>query len=579
MDAPPASAPSGGEAAGSEVAGRRLLDALLREGYGGLRQRVVYGPTGPRLYLPGRAAPVSLEPDGFLAELRVRPGCGPALEEVLAAAAEVAAVEDDVTALARECRESLRADVLYLAHRPAVLGRLAAADPYGPGTYHEALAAGVDHPVYPAARCRLGLTEEQLLAYAPEFRPSFALRWVAVPGAAVRRTGDRPRWWPRPAAVGLTEASGDELLPVHPLMLDGPLREASVAGIRVGPEPYLCVTPTLSMRTVAVTTDPSVHLKLPLPVSTLGLRNVRSLVPGTLADGALVADLLERVSAAEGGTVLIADESRYAHAGHAYLGYLLRCFPSGLDRDLVLPVAALTAPAPSGRPLITELAAEAADGDPVALFGRYLRALFEWNVTLLVKYGIALEAHQQNLMLALGPYGLRLLVKDNDGAMLHLPRLYAALRGRAPGAAAFADQRLLTTDDHDLVNVFVTITLHLCAAAPAIALAEAGVADRGTLLALVRDRLAEALDRYTGEPAAELMRRLVLDADRLPGKSMVTAGTLVDKSRTRARDINKYYGTSGPNYLRGLPGAGNGPDAGDDIGQEENTWNRARPTP
>ena len=28
------------------------------------------------------------------------------------------------------------------------------------------------------------------------------------------------------------------------------------------------------------------------------------------------------------------------------------------------------------------------------------------------------------------------------------------------------------------------------------------------------------------------------------------AGTLVDKVRTGARDINKHYGVSGPNYLR-----------------------------
>jgi hypothetical protein len=46
-----------------------------------------------------------------------------------------------------------------------------------------------------------------------------------------------------------------------------------------------------------------------------------------------------------------------------------------------------------------------------------------------------------------------------------------------------------------------------------------------------------------------LLRARLLDADRLPGKAMVTAGTLVDKARTGARDINKFYGTSGPNYL------------------------------
>jgi hypothetical protein len=31
---------------------------------------------------------------------------------------------------------------------------------------------------------------------------------------------------------------------------------------------------------------------------------------------------------------------------------------------------------------------------------------------------------------------------------------------------------------------------------------------------------------------------------------MVTAGTLVAKARTGASDINKFYGTNGPNYLK-----------------------------
>ena len=47
-----------------------------------------------------------------------------------------------------------------------------------------------------------------------------------------------------------------------------------------------------------------------------------------------------------------------------------------------------------------------------------------------------------------------------------------------------------------------------------------------------------------------MLRARVLEADRLPGKSMVTAGTLVAKSRTGASDINKFYGTTGPNYLK-----------------------------
>nr|BFE83347.1 hypothetical protein GCM10020093_059480 [Planobispora longispora] len=112
----------------------------------------------------------------------------------------------------------------------------------------------------------------------------------------------------------------------------------------------------------------------------------------------------------------------------------------------------------------------------------------------------------------------------------------------------FTDERMLTDDPHALADVFVTITLHLAAAAPAFGALPAPRAAR-----LVGDALAEALEPYGDDPMARLLRARTLDAARLVGKSMVTAGTLVDKARTGARDVNKFYGTSGPNYLRQPP--------------------------
>ena len=180
--------------------------------------------------------------------------------------------------------------------------------------------------------------------------------------------------------------------------------------------------------------------------------------------------------------------------------------------------------------------------------------LFGVHVRLFARYGIALESHQQNTALVLGPAGgapgLRLLVKDFDGTLIHLPRLAAALGPDAPDGSAFADQRLLTQSDDALADVFITITVHLCAGALAFGLARRGVAPLPDLLTLVRRKLTAALDDHADWPAAAVLRARVLDADRLPGKSMVTAGTLVAKARTGASDINKFYGTSGPNYLK-----------------------------
>jgi hypothetical protein len=102
-----------------------------------------------------------------------------------------------------------------------------------------------------------------------------------------------------------------------------------------------------------------------------------------------------------------------------------------------------------------------------------------------------------------------------------------------------------TRDREALVRVFVTITLHLCAGALAFGLAERGLLPLRTGLGMIRDRLDAALGPEDG-----YLRARTLDADRLPTKAMVSAGTLIDKARTGARDINKHYGPPGPNYLR-----------------------------
>ncbi|WP_285698655.1 IucA/IucC family protein [Actinomadura sp. NBRC 104412] len=366
-------------------------------------------------------------------------------------------------------------------------------------------------------RCRIGLNAEELRNHAPEFAPVFQLRWAAVPPDRVTAHGVRPDWW-----------QDDDLFPVHPLTvphLDG------MTGVTLAAEPYLSVSPTLSMRTVAV--DASTHLKMPLPTSTLGLRNKRTIVPRTLHDGALAERLLRRVLDEEPKLpILLADEQTYGHAGSPWLTYLVRRFPAETAGAHVIPVAGLLAPSPQGGCVIEQW-------DVPGLFGAYLDALLAWNVALF-RRGIALEAHQQNVSLVLDGHDLKLLIKDYDGT------LFLGEDGLAQGAdEAFLDPRMVTPDREALARVFVTITLHLCAAAPAFGLAERGLLPLRTGLAMIRERLDAALG-----PRDAFLRARTLDAGTLPTKAMVTAGTLVDKARTGSADINKHYGPPGPNYLR-----------------------------
>ncbi|NUP44907.1 MAG: IucA/IucC family siderophore biosynthesis protein [Streptomyces sp.] len=544
----------------------RVLSALLREDVVGLRSRStpVHRPDGDWLRLPTTedALLLPVADDGYQCEHRarlpllVRESDGTELTSygtVLGALRELAEPvdRDGFDAFAEECRQTLDTMRLHARTRDEVDQRLT--DRYGDdparwtGLAYDTLAARLDHPVYPTARGRAGLSEEQLRAFAPEFHPRFALRWLALPRAAATLTGPLPELWPTPARLGLPEVEQTHVaLPVHPLTVGAPLDQALRSTGLLGrallaEQAYLEVVPTLSMRTVAVAADPSLHLKLPLATATLGLRNKRSIKPGTLVDGAAGQRLVEAVIAREPrfrDTILHADETTYAYAEHELLAVLCRRLPAGLEDSVVVPLAALLAQAPGGRLVLDHLADRFYGGDPPALLDACLSLLFDWQTTLF-GYGIALESHQQNVSLVLGAGGLRLLFKDNDGPRVNASRLAAVL----PGPWGFDDPRTFTVGDGPVADVFATITVHLCAGAYAFGLTE----HREALLALVRERLAQAVDRLGGDAGAAL-RAHVLDAPRLPVKAMVTAGTLLSKERSGAADVNKHY-TSGPNYL------------------------------
>ncbi|MFB1042457.1 IucA/IucC family protein [Streptomyces chrestomyceticus] len=621
---------------------RRVLSALLREDAYGLRRRAgtVRRPDGDwlRLGLPDGPVLVPVEADGFQCETAARRGelaradgtRVTGVDGIMGVLRTAVPPEDrpGFDAFTGECHQALATARMQAAARATVIARLGphagggayggnsgnsgnsgataggvrgtAAGAYdgdrawcGPGGAldYDTLAAYRDHPVYPTGRARIGLDEDQVRAYAPEFAPGFALRWLALPREAV--TGDPaalPAWWPAPGDLGLPRLDGSHLaLPVHPLTAGGPLAEALRArgledGARLADRAWLRVRPTLSMRTVAVTDDPYTHLKLPLATATLGRLNRRGMKPGTLVDGAVGQRLLETVVDRHprfAETVLLADETTHLDAGHDLLATLVRRFPkgsggtaavcgsadglkgarslrglrgsSGLRGARVVPLAALAARMPDGSLVADDLARRFYGGDLLALLDAYLTLLLDWHTTLFA-YGIALESHQQNTSLVLdevaGRPRLRLLLKDNDGPRVNTVRLAAVLGGDAADLCGFDDRRILVGGDAPVADVFATVTVHLCAGALAFELARLGRAPLPVLLGQLRARLTEAVDRLEAAPgaAAAVLRHRVLDADRLPVKAMVTVGSLLSKRRSGASDINKFYVT-GPNYL------------------------------
>jgi hypothetical protein len=575
----------------------RLLTTLLREDVAGLRTRgrLVRGPDGGpwlarhRLRIPVRSAfPGNGDLVSDLAVraavvLRVGTGGGngrrisarglPGILNLISAelphrldpgtAAELAT---GLRALREEAEAARSAARLRRRRRPAVFGRLRPrlggrnGLGWAGAIEFETLAAFRDHPLYPFSLARVGLPIGQLPRVAPEHRPQLELRWLRLPASVIEQHGRLPDWWPAPAGTD------EVMLPVHPAVPTAVLRQA-LADLGLAPDPILAgaadakdqaggFRPTLSLRTVASVRSPAVHLKLPMPIRTLGRLNLRIVTRNGLADGELVGSVLRQVRQREpefADLVRIADEASWLHTGNPLLAVLVRRWETDLDQAAIVPVAGLAGIGPDGRPVFAGLAVRFADGDLDRLLGRYLRLLITWSVRLWLRHGIVLEAHPQNVLIAVdrtddGPR-VRLLLRDLDSAKLDLELLAGSLGAAAPDGAELHDPRLAADRPDELADLFVTTTLHQCVAAVLIDLAAALDRPVRPWLALIRPLLAEALEHDPAARDASRFRAGIMESRRLPVKRALTAATLLPKTRTGAADVNKYYGADAPSYL------------------------------
>lgn len=418
-----------------------------------------------------------------------------------------------------------------------------------------------DHPYYPTARAKSGFDEADLRAYAPEFDPSFELRWLAVPNERLTLTTPPPAFWPRLRDLGLpilTERT-HAALPVHPLTWSRLHEFPLPPGTLRAPDRHLRVRPTLSVRTVMPVDHPGHHIKLPLLMRTLGALNLRLIKPSTLYDGHWFQRVLHAIGEsypALRGRYVHVDE---AHGGHVddakHLAYLVRAYPMPLHEDTLVPVAALCGVMPDGRSLATHLADRFHRGDLLAWWRAYTHLLCEVHLRLWLVYGVALEANQQNAVLIYRAGTVpRLLMKDNDAARVLLPRLRSRLT-ELDAYGPLRDERIPVLDDAALARMFCTITLQLVLLAVLEGVAANDGALRAAMYQVLRDALSSTLHDLDAEGVDTRPAWALLHAPRLPVKYLLSAGSLLGKRATGAADINKFYGDSGPNFM--LETAGN----------------------
>lgn len=431
--------------------------------------------------------------------------------------------------------------------------------------HYERLASFLDHPYYPTARAKLGFSTADLSSYAPEFSAHFELRWLAVPKGLYQSTpAALPDWWPSFAAVGLDPAMAADfaLLPVHPFMwqhqLKNRLEDAGLASAVIwAPVAYLEVAATLSVRTVMVCRAPQWHLKLPLSIRTLGARNIRTIKPSTIRDGHLMQGILATIAAQSpefAGRLLLTDESRGAVvADEAFLGFILRRYPSDVENTSVVPVAAFMADTPGGVCVFEELAQQFAGGNVRELFAAYVNLTLRLHLTLWIRYGVALESNQQNTLVVFSHQSspMHLLLKDNDAGRIDAQQLFRRCPELRQAVQLLLDRRILVDEPLALAKMFITITLQLNIATLVEGLAARAGQDRMALYQLVRRESASLLDELASQgEAVDLARRVLLEDEQTYLKYLLRAASLENKESTGATDVNKFYGKTAPNLLR-----------------------------
>ncbi|WP_199509522.1 IucA/IucC family protein [Nucisporomicrobium flavum] len=312
------------------------------------------------------------------------------------------------------------------------------------------------HPLHPCCRTRTGMSVADVLAYAPEHRPTLRLTRLRVP------TG---RWY----------GTGEPVLLAHPWQARH-LREA-YPWLRpdgeTGP-----VRPLMSLRTVDTGAG---HVKTTVDVQMTSA--VRTVSPAALHNGpvlsallgALTAGLPLTVLAESGAGAVLVDGEPSRHLAHLH-----RQAPRLGPGETVVPLGALAAADPyDGRPLLLHAAA-----DPYAWWRDLCHLLFPPLLALLHR-GVALEAHGQNTLVVLDRgRPTRIIYRDFGGVRVSPARLRAAGHDAPP-----LHGDLPTDDPHELRTKLAAAVLGTVAPQLIAVLTAAG-ADPAKLWATAAEAIA-----------------------------------------------------------------------------------------
>lgn len=416
------------------------------------------------------------------------------------------------------------------------------------------------HWMHPTPKSRQGMAFWQEPSYAPELHGSFRLHYFAAradrvchDSAAAMPAADIVRSLVRADIDRLAPAADEMLIPMHPLQAEALLLDPEVQALHAQGvlrhlgSGGLPVTATSSVRTV-YSPDLDWMLKFSLPVRITNSMRVNR--REELEAGVAMARLVDRarIDSCFPGFRIIRDPAyvTLAMPGRTESGFevILRenPFVAGRDRGIAT-VAALTAdPKPGERSRLARivLALARREGLPPrvvgsAWFERYLDHALEPLIRLYDRFGIALEAHQQNSILDIGAgYPRACYFRDNQG--YYLSNRYRDLLTRYAPETEYIGS--LYFDDGEIRDRFAYYLIVNQVFSVISRMGHDGLADEERLLGMLRARLAQLARSLTG--AGRDFAASVLDRPTIAAKANLTA-RLIDLDELEAEDTGAIY--------------------------------------
>ncbi|WP_028383777.1 IucA/IucC family protein [Legionella moravica] len=310
------------------------------------------------------------------------------------------------------------------------------------------------HPYHPNFRVKKGFSSNEVIRYSPEFNTQVNIHWAAIHYSVAFTSIDElnyrllfanqfPREFQNWNQMLLSmQLNPDHYLPlpVHPWQWNNKLK--TLCSSLIDSRRFIIIPdiqntrPSMSFRTMMPAGANKPHLKLAVGVHTTSA--MRTVSPASVYNSSILSTWLGEVLAQHhnfGGALYIArdlaginvSDQSIPEQDRKHAAMLVRENPLHHTKEsqYLIPLAALFATSPiSHAPLLTELI-QSSTLNPRAYFSVYCHCVLAGQLYLLLRYGIALEAHQQNTLIMIQnnrPAGL--VIRDLGGIKICHHELY-----------------------------------------------------------------------------------------------------------------------------------------------------------